>query len=159
MIVFLGLGSNLGNKKNTIESAIQKIADFSEIIKISPYYLSTAWGFSSNNIFLNSVIKISIEISSEELLKKISEIENKLGRIRNTLLNYEDRIIDIDILFYGEEIINSEKLIIPHPKLNERLFVLIPLNEIASDFIHPVSKKTIAELLKSCNDKGEVKLC
>lgn len=159
MIVFLGLGSNLGNRKNIIEQAIENIKAFSEIIKVSPLYESSAWGFNSNNEFINLAIQISTELTADQLLENILHIEKELGRMQKTTTFYQDRTIDIDILFYGDQIINSEKLTIPHPKISERLFVLKPLNDISPNYIHPILNKTISELLAICDDESEIKKC
>ena len=159
MIVFLGLGSNLGNRKNIIEQAIQNIRTFSEIIKVSPLYESSAWGFNSNNEFINMAIQISTELTAEQLIENILHIEKQLGREQKTTTSYQDRTIDIDILFYGDQILNSENLTIPHPKISERLFVLKPLNDISPNYIHPILNKTISELLAICDDESEIKKC
>ncbi len=159
MIVFLGLGSNLGNRKNIIEQAIENIKAFSEIIKVSPLYESSAWGFNSNNEFINMAIQISTELTAEQLIENILHIEKQLGREQKTTTSYQDRTIDIDILFYGDQILNSENLTIPHPKISERLFVLKPLNDISPNYIHPILNKTISELLAICDDESEIKKC
>lgn len=156
MNTYLGIGSNKGNKEKNIRTAINLISDMIGIIqKISNFYLTEPWGFISNKDFLNCVVLIDTKLLPDKLLKQISEIEKQLKRIRKSS-SYEDRTIDIDILFYENEIIKSENLIIPHPKLQERLFVLMPMNDISPEFIHPIYNQTISELLEKCTDCSKI---
>jgi 2-amino-4-hydroxy-6-hydroxymethyldihydropteridine diphosphokinase len=152
MITFLSIGSNIGNKQYNIESAIKSInSNIGEVISISKIYKSAAWGFESENNFLNNAIKVETSLSPQELLTEINKIEKQLGRKR-AFSGYSDRIIDIDILFYDDLIIDEPNLKIPHPLLQDRNFVLFPLCEIAKDYIHPILKKKISELLSLCTD-------
>jgi 2-amino-4-hydroxy-6-hydroxymethyldihydropteridine diphosphokinase len=154
--VYLLLGSNLGDRLNYMSAARSSIeANIGVVFNASSIYESEAWGFESDNKFLNQVLYLSTSKSPETILKKVKEIENQLGRERNEN-GYESRTIDIDILFYDQMIIEKEDLIIPHPKIQERLFTLVPLKEIASKMIHPTFGKTILELLEDCTDKIEV---
>ena len=114
-------------------------------------YTTAAWGNTNQPDFLNQVIVIYTKLQPNELMESILEIEKKLGRVR-TIKN-APRTIDIDILFYEKEIINQKDLIIPHPLIQQRKFVLIPLNELSPLFFHPVLKKNISQLLKLCKDK------
>ena len=129
---YLSLGSNLGNKKTNLEKAISLISTkVGKIIFVSSFYQSASWGFESENDFLNAVILIETQFSPFELLKKTQEIEKKMGRKTKTAEKYSDRIIDIDILFYDDLIIDTPELKIPHPLWQERDFVRIPLLEIS----------------------------
>ncbi len=127
------------------------------IKKIASIYKTASWGFKSDDFF-NSCIKVSTYLSAEALLKKLLEIENTLGRKRNYSENYSDRIIDIDILLFDDEIISSKTLSIPHPKMLSRKFALIPLVEIAKNVIHPIEKKQLHTCLTDCTDTSEVSL-
>lgn len=146
MIVYLGLGSNLGKKRQNIRKAINQISYISEIQKISSLYETKPEGIENQPFFINSVIKIKTSLSPFLLLDNLISIEEKLGRIKT--VKWGPRIIDIDILLYENLVLQDEKLIIPHPLLYKRIFVLLPLNEIAADVIHPVIKKTIKVLLE-----------
>lgn len=147
--VFLALGSNVGDKLQNIGQAYELIeAHIGEIIKKSTIYESKPWGFVSENQFVNTVIKISTRYSPDTLLKELKKIEEVLGREKKLSKKYEDRIIDIDILFYGTLIYKSNELVIPHPEFDKRLFVLIPMNEIEKNYIDPLSNKKISEILK-----------
>jgi 2-amino-4-hydroxy-6-hydroxymethyldihydropteridine diphosphokinase len=149
--VYLLLGSNMGNSLAQLKKAkslIQK--QVGKVSRASAYYSTAAWGNTNQPDFLNQVIVISTKLKPEEVLAQILLIEKSMGRIR-TVKN-APRIIDIDILFYEKEIINEKDLIVPHPLIQERKFVLIPLNELSPNFIHPVFKKNIHELLVKCKD-------
>ena len=153
---YLSLGSNLGNKKLQIDNAIQLIADrVGEVIKQSSWYETSPWGFSSDDNFLNIALKVNTNLSAEEVFQNIAGIEQQLGRKRKGV-GYASRVIDIDILFYDDCVINQESLTIPHPRLHLRRFVLIPMNEIEPDLIHPILNKSIKLLLSECPDNGIV---
>lgn len=152
---FLGLGSNLGNRENNLEKAIEGLKDLLVIEKISSVYEADPVGVDDHPQYLNLVLEAQTELSPHDLLSEIKELEKQLGR--ETEGDMKPRIIDIDILFYNKNGIKSEHLTIPHPLIQKRNFVLVPLDEIASEFIHPSYDKTIAELLESCEDKSEVK--
>ncbi len=132
---YIGLGSNLGDTSQNLTHAIRKIDDLSgRVLKQSQFFQSEPWGFESPNNFLNAVILIETRLSPIELLNALQTIENELGRIEKTQnSNYEDRIIDLDILLYEGVQMNSEELKIPHPHMKERDFVMIPLMEIWED--------------------------
>ncbi|MCX6295589.1 MAG: 2-amino-4-hydroxy-6-hydroxymethyldihydropteridine diphosphokinase [Bacteroidetes bacterium] len=155
---YLLLGGNIGNKSESLKQAINLIAErLGFIAKTSSIYITAAWGNENQPEFYNQAIEIKTERSSTELLKTILEIEESLGRNRSND-KWQERTIDIDILFFNDEIIDLKELKIPHPFIQVRKFVLIPLNEIAKELIHPVLMKTIARLLEECEDKLEVKL-
>jgi len=143
-VVFLGLGSNLGDRHENIKKAIEHLKDKVRIEKVSSIIETEPYGFVAQPKFLNCVLKGTTLLSPFELLELVLEIENKMGRKR--LFKWGPRNIDIDILFYDDCVIDTEKLKIPHPELHKRLFVLEPLCEIEKDFVHPVLKKSVYEL-------------
>lgn len=154
---FLSLGSNIGDRKTNLARAIRYInIGVGHIIDLSGIYETAPWGFEADNNFLNIVIEIITDLTPHEALSKCIEIESKLGRNRSSEKGYASRTIDIDILFYQSVIVNESDLIIPHPLLHERRFVLEPLKQIDPDFLHPVFGLTIAELLEQCTDTSLV---
>ena len=156
-IVFLGIGTNLGNRELNLEQAITRIEEFiGPVLMTSSIYETEPWGFQAEDKFLNLVVKAETKLTPSGLLGRILMIESLMGRVRGPN-RYSSRLIDIDILVYEEMIIDQESLKIPHPLLQERRFVLVPLCEIASEMIHPVLKKSYAKLLEICEDKNEVK--
>ncbi|MCD4745325.1 MAG: 2-amino-4-hydroxy-6-hydroxymethyldihydropteridine diphosphokinase [Bacteroidales bacterium] len=156
--LILLLGGNLNDRFLILDKAKSLLEKkIGKIIKASSVYETEPWGFNNINFFLNQVVLLKTKLTPHSLLSEILEIEHFLGRLRNNT-NYESRIIDIDILFYDDLIINENNLTVPHPLLHKRKFTLIPLKEVAKNFIHPVFKKTISELSDSCNDKQSVKL-
>ncbi len=154
--VYLLTGSNIKPRKSFLRDARLEIGNrIGDIIDQSSVYESTAWGFESNTDFLNQVLMVRSTLSAYEILSEILQIEKNLGRIRVDR-NYSSRTIDIDILYFGSEIIKSNDLIIPHPRLHERKFTLMPLAEVAGNFTHPVLHLTNKELLEQTGDIGEV---
>ena len=149
-LVYLSLGSNLGDKQFNLSRAIDFIQEYcGSIEKKSNIYSSQPWGFESENIFYNLCLIVKTSNSPVLLLKNLLSIEQNMGRRREES-GYADRIIDIDILFYDDLIINEENLIIPHPKIQERMFVLAPLEEVASEFVHPVLELSVGKLRERC---------
>ena len=157
-LVFLGLGTNLGDRGENLKKAIAMIGEkVGTVVSCSSVYETEPWGFQSENEFLNAVVKVRTELKPPGLLGRILMIEAQLGRLREGEgMGYKSRIIDIDILLYGHEIINKKSLQIPHPRIPVRKFVLVPLCEISPEMVHPVLKKTFAELLEECKDEGIV---
>ena len=157
-MIYLCLGSNLNNRQRNISQTIEKLKEKEFIVtKTSSLYETSPWGKTDQSSFLNLVLEGKTTLSPENLLKEIKDIERDLGRIPTE--KWGPRTIDIDILFYDEHIINTPLLTIPHPMLHQRAFVLIPLKEIAPDFLHPVLKKTVRELyegLTQYDDKDTV---
>lgn len=153
---YLLLGSNEGNRINWLKQAIDELAQScGAILKRSSVYETAAWGLEEQPDFLNLVLKLKTQHTPDKLLYHIQQIEQRLGRQRK--VKWGQRTLDIDILFYGNQIIHTPHLSIPHPYLQERRFTLAPLQEIAPRFVHPVLKKTIAALLKECKDPLEAK--
>ena len=157
--VFLSIGTNIGDLNKNILVVKDKIEKELGIIRMqSSVYETVPWGFKTENNFYNLVLKISSNLSPYKLLEKIKKIEREMGReTENTNGVYHSRIIDIDILFYGNQYISSDSLIIPHKHLPNRIFVLVPLNEIAPGFIHPLMNKPVSVLLKECSDTSEIR--
>ncbi len=154
--VVLLIGSNIGDRLSYLEKAETEITvELGRIVRQSSIYETASWGNTSQENFLNRVLIIESTLAANEMMKKIISIEEKMGRRRTA--KWEPRIIDIDILFFNNEIISKEDLIIPHPHLHERKFTLIPLTELIPDYLHPVLKKSVAELLSGLNDPLEVK--
>ncbi|MCI5889526.1 MAG: 2-amino-4-hydroxy-6-hydroxymethyldihydropteridine diphosphokinase [Brachyspira sp.] len=147
-IVYLSLGSNKGDRIGYIQQAtsLLGLADGISIIRTSAFYETEPWNMNSKTWFVNAVVEVKTSLSPEALLEECQRIESQLGRTPKTSTEYEDRTIDIDILFYGKEIINEENLTIPHKFVHLRAFTLVPLLELIPDFEHPVLHKTIAEL-------------
>lgn len=154
--VFLGLGSNLGERIQFIENAIKEIKNIegTSVIKSSLIYDTEPWGNINQDNYLNSVLEIETDLQAEELLIQLKLIEKKTGRSENK--RWLEREIDIDILFYGNEIIENDFVKIPHIQIEKRKFVLIPMAEIAPEFIHPELKKSVSRLLKETEDNLKV---
>jgi dihydroneopterin aldolase/2-amino-4-hydroxy-6-hydroxymethyldihydropteridine diphosphokinase len=145
--VLLGLGSNIGNKEENISKALDLISEVCDVKKISPLYLTEPVGAIKQEWFLNCVVEVKTDYDPEKLLSSFKSIERKLGRTKR--IKNGPRSIDIDILFYEDQIVKTKNLVIPHPLIQERLFVLKPLMDLNPHFIHPVLKKTIEELYTS----------
>ncbi len=155
--ICLHLGSNLGNQKQNLKTAILKIAEeVGPIILKSSIYRTEAWGETEQPDFLNQSILVSTELSAAEVLETILNIETEMGRIREK--RWGPRLIDIDLLFYDDSIIKTPSLTVPHPQIPFRNFVLIPTMEIFGDFLHPVFNLSIEELYLRSKDEGEVYL-
>jgi len=152
---YLLLGSNLGNKEDNLNFAFKSLKKIGEIKKYSAIYETEPWGFSDSRNFFNMAVCIETSLNPYELLNEILKIEILAGRKKQSN-QWVAREIDIDIIFYNDSIINEKHLIIPHPQLIFRKFVLVPLNEITPDFIHPVLGKSICKLLTECTDKSKV---
>lgn len=156
-LTYLSLGSNQGDKLKNLQEAIHKIAEnIGAIQKISSVYETGSWGYEGED-FYNICISVSTYLQPESLLKKLLIIEKELGRKRNKTKQYSDRRIDIDILLFDNEIVFSKDVIIPHPRMLDRKFVLVPLVEIAKNTLHPIEKKQLYHCLNSCTDTTLVK--
>ena len=155
--VFLSLGSNLGRRKKNLDNAISHLKfEVGNITNISKVYESEPWGLKNQNFFLNQVIELKTSISPQNLLICCKNIENKMGRTKS--IKWGERKIDIDILYFSKIIIKEKNLTIPHPLIQDRKFVLIPLNDLNKDFIHPIFKKTNHEILKNSKDTSKIYL-
>lgn len=152
--IYLLLGSNLGDKLANLINASKQIAEIASIEKSSSVYETAAWGKTDQPSFYNVILRICTNLEPEYLLSKLLSIEENLGRVREE--KWGARIIDLDILYYQDRIINTEFLQVPHPGIKDRKFTLIPLVEIASELIHPTFKKTNLELLEELNDNSSV---
>ena len=148
-IAYLSLGSNKGDRIGFVQQATSLLnaSDGISLIRTSAFYESEPWGMDSKNWFVNAVVEIKTTLSPQELLTQCQRIETQLGRKRlDDTKEYQDRTIDIDILFYNKEIVNDENLTIPHKFLHLRAFTLVPLLELIPNFEHPLLHKTIAQL-------------
>lgn len=156
MIIIL-LGSNIGDRLSILEEASLQISSrIGNPLISSSIFETEPWGFKHENYFLNQVIGLKTNLSPHMLLTELLRIEKEMGRERSKE-GYQARTIDLDILFYNDLIISEHNLEIPHPRLHERRFTLLPLNEILPDYIHPVLKKSVSSLLNDCNDTLMVK--
>ena len=178
--VLILLGSNRGDRMDYLARGIQMISEQAgKLLKKSSVYETEPWGFDDPTSFLNQVVEIETSLSPGELLEQLLNIETKLGRVRPFSgcgcgvpalppgseqpssdklggQGYTGRTIDLDILFFGNKLVFTDSLMIPHPRLHERRFTLVPLNEIAPDFVHPVLKKKVSGLLNECRDQLKV---
>lgn len=147
-IVYLSLGSNKGDRIGYVQQATSLLSavDGINIIRTSAFYETEPWNMTSDTWFVNAVVEIKTSLSPSDLLNECQRIEKQLGREREKEDAYDDRTIDIDILFYNKDIINENGLIIPHKYVHLRAFTLVPMLELAPDFVHPVLNKTITEL-------------
>lgn len=155
-LVYIALGSNRGNKLHYIQSAVDAIFDsIGSVKKLSRVFKTPALGFVSDD-FYNACITVETHLSPKKLLKILQQIEKSIGRSKKTSNGYESREIDLDIIFYESDIIQNKNLIIPHPEIQNRKFVLQPLLDILKDFEHPVSKKSIETLFEECKDDSVI---
>lgn len=148
--IYVSLGTNLGDKDNNLRTAVRLMQErIGKVISLSSFYETAPWGFQSEHSFLNAAACIETRLSPEQLLLVTQQIERELGRTQKSSGNaYKDRLIDIDLLMYDDLQIHADQLVLPHPLMTERRFVLEPLAEIAPETIHPVTGKTIRELLE-----------
>ncbi len=156
--VFLLLGGNIGDVTATFTKAIKLIGDFARVVKTSGLYTTEAWGMENAENFTNQALLITTDLAPVALLQRLKDIEQNLGRTSKTSDDnqYESRSLDIDILLWGDMVITTEDLVIPHPRMHQRNFTLVPLAELASEFTHPTLICTIAELLKTSTDQLKV---
>jgi len=155
-IVYIGLGSNMGNRFDNLQQAVDVMfEEVGALHRISSVYETPALGFKGAD-FLNCVVQLSTSLPPGKLLKKLLSIEQQMGRARSRSTDYESRPIDIDILFYGEEVIDQKRLTVPHPHLINRRFVLQPLSELAPDLLHPVENEKVTDILSNTTDASPV---
>ncbi len=155
--VYLLLGSNMGDRLNYLSQARDVIkSSLGNIVSESSIYETEPWHTKDQDTYLNQAIEVLSELTATKFHELCLSIEKQLGRTDRT--QWEEREIDIDIIFFGEEVIQSASLTVPHPRMQERNFVILPLMEIAPEFMHPILKKTIEELYEESNDEAEVYL-
>ena len=154
--VVLSLGGNKGDREKLLFRAVELLNDHFQLLKVSKIYQTPAWGGVAKGDFLNQLAVISTEFSPKDVLEITQEIETDLGRKREE--HWGDRTMDIDIIYFGNEIINSNRLKIPHPFIAERKFVLVPLAELFPEKVHPVTRKNSTEMLEECEDQSEVEV-
>ena len=155
--VFLSLGSNLGERKKFLIEAIGELQNhIGKLIVDSELYETEPWGFETSEKFLNMVVVFETELSPFDVLQICLEVESGLGRKRKLTGGYTSRTIDIDVLFYADLVLETSKLVLPHPHIQNRKFILAPLYDVAPDLQHPLLGQTVEQLLKTCPDHGEV---
>lgn len=152
--VYLSLGSNEGDRENWLRKAVGKLAALGTVAEVSAIYETGAWGMQEQADFLNIALCMETELDADSLLTATQQIENELGRVRT--IKWGARTLDIDMLLYNEDVIESERLSVPHAYMQERRFVLVPLAEIAAGVMHPTLGQTIGALLEACPDKQAV---
>jgi 2-amino-4-hydroxy-6-hydroxymethyldihydropteridine diphosphokinase len=150
--IFIALGSNLGDRRMNLQEAISQLLPKVVPIACSPVYETEPWGYLDQPYFLNQVVEATTELSPRALLKYLKKIEVRMGRQQT--INQGPRLIDLDILFYGNLIIDSPGLSIPHPRMENRAFVLVPLADLALDFSHPILGISVEEMLARIDKKG-----
>ena len=157
-IAYLCLGANSKNRLTTVQQAVSlfSLAENIKLIRASALYETEPWGVKDQNWFLNMVVEIKTDLSAQDLLLKCLSIEKMLGRDRSREQRWGERPVDIDIIFYDNQIINTGILTVPHPRMHERAFVLVPLLELIPDFVHPVLKKSVSDLYDELDDVEEV---
>lgn len=156
--VILSIGSNQGNRLKNIENCIELVhKGVGTVIKVSRLFETPSWGFDSDS-FYNCALLIHSSNSAQKILNQVLKIEKQLGRVRSGVVGYESRVIDIDMIAFDEEIINSDKLQVPHPLMQNRNFVLLPCQDLKLDWKHPIFKKTILELVEESTDKSVCKV-
>ena len=154
-VFFLLLGTNLGHRIALLREAVQQIErQIAPVLRQSAIYETAPWGVTNQPTFLNQVLQLESILHPIDILQRALKIEKELGRERHE--RWGARLIDIDLLYYGDVILKMTDLTVPHPRLHERRFTLVPLAEIAPDFVHPILKKNNQELLAICTDSGEV---
>ena len=157
-IVYLSLGSNIGDRVGYIQQATSLLSanENINIVATSSFYETEPWGMESKNWFVNAVIQVTTSLSPEQLLDECQRIETLLGRPSTRSQEYSDRTVDIDIIFYDKLIMNTDRLTIPHKHFHKRVFMLVPMLEIAEDFVHPFFGKTVASLHDAIENPEEV---
>ncbi len=155
-MAWIGMGSNMGDRLSNLQLAIDELQRYGHVLRTSSVYETEPVGFESDNSFLNAVAEIEWKGSPEELMKTLLHIEQEMGRTRSEAERYTSRPIDLDILLWDQEVINNAELTVPHPRMHERNFVLVPLNELIPVHLHPVLNQTVTDLLQTCVDKNSV---
>ena len=158
--VFVLLGSNLGDREHLVNQACEMMGErCGEIVAKSRLYESEPWGFQAEHWFLNQVVEMKTSLSPDVLMRQLLAIEKELGRDRTIPHEgYVSRPMDLDILYFGDKIIDTQMVKAPHPRLHQRRFTLLPLCDIAPNFVHPTLEKTNLQLLDECQDTGKVNI-
>ena len=156
--VVISIGTNLGNKIDNVRIALEQITKLSDIEFKSKIYLSEPWGFESKNSFLNMAVLVKTSLQPKELLMELKKIENKMGRLKKVKNEYEDRIIDLDILIFDQKKINSNELIVPHPRIRTRKFSILVLKDLFHNQRIPVLNNTADEMLQKVNDHSKIEV-
>lgn len=152
---FVGIGSNIGNREENVRRAVELLGAAGRVVAASSMYETEPMYLENQGWFINCVVKLRTDLAPMELLKRLKGFEHKLGRGKGE--KYGPRVIDFDILFYGSQVVRGVDLTIPHPRIQERPFVLVPLAEIDPDLMHPVMGKTVSQLLRELHSDKEVK--
>lgn len=156
--IYCSLGSNIGDRQNHLKRGIECLQQEKiMVVAQSSIYETSPWGVESQDMYLNQVIELESEISPGELIEILQNCERKIGR-NSEQGHLQARVLDIDIVFYGDQIIKNNKIEIPHPRMHLRMFVLVPLLELDEDFVNPISGKAVWELYNECRDDSEVVL-
>ena len=155
MLAYIGIGSNLGDKRSNCDQAVERIGRIRgcTLGQRSPWFLTRPVGVEGQAWYLNGVASLEAEISAHDLLARLLEIESVMGRVRTE--KWEPRIIDLDLLLFGDQIISDKDLQVPHPFMHARRFVLVPMVHLAPQLVHPVLRRTMAELLNSLEGEGQ----
>lgn len=153
---YLGLGGNVSPRRKSITDALTELASHGVVVATSPFVESPAWGYQDHRTYINAVCHFRTELSPIALLDLVESLERRAGRSEKTTTDYAPRTLDIDILFYDQGIVNLPRLIIPHPRLHLRKFVLVPLAAIAPDLIHPTLRLSVMEMLEKTPDTSKI---
>lgn len=155
MLAYIGIGSNLGDKRRNCEQAVERIGRIRgcRLLHCSPWFLTRPVGVEGQDWYVNGALSLETEISARDLLARLLEVESAMGRVRAG--KWGPRVIDLDLLLYGEEIISDEDLQVPHPFMHTRRFVLVPMVHLAPQLVHPVLRRTMADLLSSLEGEGQ----
>jgi 2-amino-4-hydroxy-6-hydroxymethyldihydropteridine diphosphokinase len=157
--IILLLGGNKGDVVQALDATCRMISERAgTLIAMSQDYESEPWGYQTEQWFINRAVELETNLNPTDLLNCLQQIEKEMGRTAKTIDGYEDRPIDIDILFYDQQIIEQSRLVVPHPRMAERRFVLLPLSEKWGSLLHPVSGLTINQMLDQCTDDSVVRL-
>lgn len=156
--MFLSVGGNVGDRLQYMKSVYYEINSNAGIIeKASPLYLSEPWGFLHNRYFLNSVFQVSTCLELEMVFSELLNIENRLGRQRKASSGYLGRTIDIDVISFDDVVISNKMITVPHPRMCDRLFVLLPMYDIAPNWVHPLTGESLKTLIQKCSDTGKIR--